>query len=176
MGMPYTLVVVFVAQVLPVLVAAAAAGVWWTVPLGDKVTLGFIATAALAIAAVLVAAAAAAHQDPRPFVVDPSHPALFSHPSDNGFPSDHTTFTAATAMAVAVVRRRTGAALSVLAVACGLARVAANVHHLQDVGAGLAIAAVAVLAARALWLLLGYRPGARGDLRRGRPRVMEPKL
>jgi undecaprenyl-diphosphatase len=89
--------------------------------------------------------------DPRPFVVDHIVP-LISHPADNGFPSDHTALATAVAAVVLLWHRRAGAALLVLAVLIGTARVGAHVHHWPDIIAGFAIgvvcAALGGLAAR----------------------------
>lgn len=134
----------FCAQILPLLVFAVAIGGWLFVPGRDKGRLAVRAIVGLTLTAALVLLAGFVHEDPRPFVVDPSHPALFTHPADNGFPSDHTAYAAAIALLVALVKPRLGVALLGLSVVAGLARVGANVHHIQDVVGGLLIAAVAV--------------------------------
>lgn len=95
--------------------------------------------------------AATLHADPRPFVQDPSTPALFPHPADNGFPSDHA---AAGGLLAALASRHKpvlGALATVGTVLIAAARVAAHVHHVQDVVAGLTIgAATGVLA---VWIV-----------------------
>lgn len=140
--------IVGVAQVLPLLVVAIAGVVWLVLPRPDKVRVAIHALLTVALTAGALWVAGTLHADPRPFVVDPSHPALFAHPSDNGFPSDHTTFAVAAALVVAAVRRRTGVLLVVLGIVGGMARVAANVHHVQDIVGGVVIAlAAAVFAA-----------------------------
>ena len=131
------------AQVLPIVPPLVAVLVWWRLARGERGRLAVHAVAALFVTAALVLLAGFVHSDPRPFVVDPSHPALFAHSADNGFPSDHTAYAATAALLLALVRRRLG--LILLAVAAGgLARVAANVHHLQDVLGSLVVALVAV--------------------------------
>ncbi|MEP6648603.1 MAG: phosphatase PAP2 family protein [Lapillicoccus sp.] len=132
------------AQVLPFLAPVAVLLVWWRLPGGAKARFGLLAVVSGVCAAALVLVAGLVHDDPRPFVLDPSHPALFPHDADNGFPSDHTTYAATAALVVATVRRRLGLLLLGSAVLGGLARVAANVHHVQDIVAALVIAAVAV--------------------------------
>jgi undecaprenyl-diphosphatase len=70
-------------------------------------------------------------------VQDPSTVALLPHPADNGFPSDHA---AAGGLLTALVlrhRRALGVAVGIGAVLVAVARVAAHVHHVQDVAAGL---------------------------------------
>ncbi|MDQ2758530.1 MAG: phosphatase PAP2 family protein [Actinomycetota bacterium] len=137
-----TLVVV-TAQGLPLAVVGLAALVWLTLPVRNKLRVALHGLVTLALTAGLVWLAGRLHTDPRPFAVDPSHPALFAHPADNGFPSDHTAFAVAAAFVVVAVRRRTGILLSLLGVLGGIARVTANVHHGQDIVAGVVIAGVA---------------------------------
>lgn len=135
--------VVVTAQALPLAVVVLAALVWLTLPVRDKLGVALHGLLTLALTAGLVWLAGHLHTDLRPFVVDPSHPALFAHPADNGFPSDHTAFAVAAALVVLAVRRRTGILLAVLGVLGGMARVAAHVHHVEDIVAGVAIACVA---------------------------------
>jgi membrane-associated phospholipid phosphatase len=143
--------IVAVAQYLPFLVPVAAGIIWLFLPRHDKVGLAVQAMVALIIAAALIALAAAVHSDPRPFVVDPSTKPLFAHPSDNGFPSDHTALAATVALLVMAYRRWVGAMLLAASMLVGAARVAAHVHHVQDIVAGVLIAAVAVAIALAAW-------------------------
>ncbi|MEO7058546.1 MAG: phosphatase PAP2 family protein [Lapillicoccus sp.] len=135
--------VVATAQWLPLAVVGVAALVWLVLPVRDKLRVAVHGLLTLALAAGLVWLAGQLHTDPRPFVHDPSHPAQFAHAADNGFPSDHTTFAVAAAVVVMVVRRRTGMLLAVLGIAGGMARVAANVHHVQDIVAAVVIACIA---------------------------------
>lgn len=136
--------VVVLAQDLLYVVALVAAGVWLLRerPSG-RVELAVAAVVALLVAVVLVKVAAAVHSDPRPFVQNPRLHPLFPHPADDGFPSDHSTVAMAVAVVVAWRHRVVGAVLALCAVVIGLARVAAHVHHLQDVAAGWVLGAVA---------------------------------
>jgi membrane-associated phospholipid phosphatase len=144
-------VIVAVAQYLPLLVAAAAAALWLTLPRSEKVGLAVKAVISIAVVAGLIQLAAALHTDPRPFVVDPSVRPLFAHPADNGFPSDHTALASTVALLVMTYRRGAGGVLLVAAVLAGLARLAAHVHHLQDIAAGVLLAGVTVAVAAAVW-------------------------
>lgn len=144
-------VIVGVAQYLLFVILAAAAAIWLYLPRQDKVGLAVQAIVSLVIAVVLIKVAAVLHADPRPFVVDPSIRPLFVHPADNGFPSDHTTLAATVALMVMIYRRGLGALLLVAAIFVGAARMAAHVHHGQDIVAGLLIAALAVGIAAATW-------------------------
>jgi undecaprenyl-diphosphatase len=87
--------------------------------------------------------AAHVHADPRPFVHDPRSTPLFAHPADNGFPSDHAAAGGLLTALVFRYRRALGILVGVAAVLVSVARVAAHVHHVQDVVAGLLIGLVA---------------------------------
>ena len=143
--------IVAAAQYLPVLVVVAAAGIWLTLPRGAKFGLAVQAILSLALVAVLIQVAAAVHTDARPFVVNPSLAPLFAHPADNGFPSDHTALSATVALLVMRYRRALGAVLLAASVLSGAARVAAHVHHAQDIVGSLLIAVVTVALATAIW-------------------------
>ena len=148
-------VVSMVAQYGLYVVAALAVVVWLTVPRVEKVAMAVEMVVGLVVVAILVRVAGVLHTDPRPFVQDPSMHPWFSHPADNGFPSDHTAVAAVAAFVV--VRRRLGAGLVLLAITVliGAARVLAHVHHLQDVVAGLVIGLVAAVAGALAWRAVG---------------------
>lgn len=133
----------FLAQWLPLLVVVAAGVVGLSLPPERRVPLLTQAVVGLGLTVLAVRTAGALHVDPRPFVVDRTVHPLFPHPADNGFPSDHTTFAVAASAVVLGVRRRTGAVLLVLGVVGGLARVLANVHHVQDIVGGVLLGLVA---------------------------------
>lgn len=96
--------------------------------------------AAVVITTVLVKIAASLHTDARPFVRDGIHP-YFGHSTDNGFPSDHTTYTALLAFLALHYSRKIGIGLAVVSLLVGSARVVAGVHHGQDIVAGFLIGA-----------------------------------
>jgi undecaprenyl-diphosphatase len=165
-------VIVAVAQYLLWVLAAGAVALWLTRDRSGKVRLGLEAVAGLAVVGGGIWLAAHLHSDPRPFVSDPSSAPLFPHPADNGFPSDHSAAAALVAVLIARYKPLLGALAGVAAVAIAWARVAAHVHHLQDVVAGLAIGAVAGVvgvwigsllwvAAGRRWTLTGARSGGR---------------
>lgn len=115
------------------------------------------------------------HTDPRPFVQDPSLTPLFSHAPDNGFPSNHSA-AAGLIAALVLLRRRwlIGLGLAGCAVAVGAARVAAHVHHVQDIVAGLLIGAAAAAIALVLVALLSSRLAARRGSEQPTPERVEP--
>jgi membrane-associated phospholipid phosphatase len=143
--------VVLLAQMVPLLVPAAALIVWLTLPRASKVSLGVQAVIALVVVLLLVQVAGAVHTDPRPFVSDPTLRPYFAHPADNGFPSDHTALASTVAFLVLRYRRRVGLVLLTASIVGGAARVVAHVHHVQDVAAGVVLAALSVALAAAVW-------------------------
>jgi undecaprenyl-diphosphatase len=143
-----TLVVLAAQDLLYVLVAVAAVA-WLLLDRPGKLRLAVGAVLGLALVGAGIWLAGHLHTDPRPFVSDGSR-ALFAHPPDNGFPSDHSAAAALLATVVAKRRWLVGVLLGAGAAVVAWARVAAHVHHLQDVVAGLAIGVVAGLVAT--WL------------------------
>ncbi|GAC1370324.1 MAG: hypothetical protein NVSMB39_3090 [Candidatus Saccharimonadales bacterium] len=81
--------------------------------------------------------------DPRPFVTDGLAP-LIPHAADNGFPSDHTLITSMLAFAVFFKNRLWGSVMLLVALAVGVSRVAAHVHHPLDIAGSFVISAIAV--------------------------------
>jgi len=155
------------AQYLPLVIPLAAALAWLTLPRAAKLPVAAQAILALVLAFALIRLGASLHVDPRPFVIDPSRPALFAHSADNGFPSDHTTLTATVALVVMAFRRRLGWLLLAASVLVGVARVAAHVHHVQDIVAGLLIAAAAVGITKMVWHWAAPGKAALGDVTPG---------
>jgi undecaprenyl-diphosphatase len=94
---------------------------------------------------VLLYIAKTVHHDPRPFVQNPHITPLFGHSRDDGFPSDHSLAAGLIATLVFLRHRLVGLLLAVAAVLIAWARVAAHVHHLQDVLAGLLLGALAAV-------------------------------
>lgn len=143
--------IILVAKYAVFLIALGAVLVWFFAERRDKVTMLVAGVVTLVLAGIAIRLAAYTWADPRPFVVD-GHAPLIPHAADNGFPSDHATIGAAIAAAVVAWRRWLGAGLFLIAIAVAAARVAAHIHHIPDVVAGLAVgsfcAAIGVLVAR----------------------------
>jgi undecaprenyl-diphosphatase len=152
-----------VAQVGLYVVAALAVVVWLTVPRPEKVAMAVEMVVGLVVVGLLVKAAGAVHTDPRPFVQNPALRPWFSHPADNGFPSDHTAVAAVTAFVVLRRHLRAGLLLLAITVLIGTARVLAHVHHVQDVVAGIVIGLVAAAAGGLAWHAVGDRVLGRLD-------------
>jgi len=85
------------------------------------------------------------YYDPRPFVSQHVTP-LIQHSADNGFPSEHTVFSMSVAFLLTFYRRRLGGLAVLIALAVGVARVAAHVHSPIDIIGGIIIAAIAASA------------------------------
>jgi undecaprenyl-diphosphatase len=85
---------------------------------------------------------AAVYFDPRPFVSGHFTP-LIPHEPDNGFPSDHTLLSSASAMTVFLRDRRIGTVLWLLAVVVGAGRIASGLHSPTDVIGSFTLAIVA---------------------------------
>jgi undecaprenyl-diphosphatase len=138
-----TTLIVDVAQYLLFVLAAVAAVVWLTLGRTGRFTLAVQAIVGLALVGAGIWLAASLHTDPRPFVHDPASRPLFAHAADNGFPSDHSAAAGLLTALVFRYRRWIGVLVAAGAVAIAWARVAAHVHHAQDVIAGLGIGVLA---------------------------------
>jgi len=142
--------IVWVAQYLLFGLALVAGLVWLTLDRVGRVRLALEGLLGLAVLGLGIWLAGTLHVDPRPFVQDPSVHPLFAHPADNGFPSDHAAAAGLLTALVVGYRRALGVLVGVGAVLVAAARVAAHVHHVQDVVAGLLLG----LAAGGVALLL----------------------
>src|SRR4051794_38102645 len=142
---------------------------WLTLDRAEKLRLGVEAVLGLVVLGLGIWVAGRLHVDPRPFVQDPSTVPLFPHPADNGFPSDHA---AAAGLLTALVlrhRRALGVLVGVAAVLVAAARVAAHVHHVQDVVAGLLLGLLAGLVGVLVTRIVAARlTGSAGSAANGR--------
>jgi undecaprenyl-diphosphatase len=146
----HTLIVVL-AQYLLYALALVAGVVWLILDRRGKAELAVQAVLGLALVGIGILLAGHLHTDPRPFVHDPHSTPFFPHAADNGFPSDHS---AAAGLLTALVfwwKRLVGLAVAAGAALIAWSRVAAHVHHGQDVVAGLLIGAAA--GALAIWVV-----------------------
>ena len=134
--------IIFCAKYLIFIVALIAGAYWLTLPKRRKLEMAIFGAVTLAVAFLLLKIGGTLYFDPRPFVTHHIIP-LFPHAPDNGFPSDHTTASAAIAVTVLAFSRKLGVALLMLAAAIGLARIAAHVHSPIDIIGGFVFAALA---------------------------------
>lgn len=135
--------ITFIAQYLIVVPVLAWLYVLLRLPKTLRLRFVLFSAAGLVLTFLLAKLASTIHHDPRPFVRDHVTP-YFTSSTDDGFPSDHTTYSALIAFVIWRFNRKLGLVLALIAVAIGAARVIAGVHHGQDVIAGLIIAAIAV--------------------------------
>ncbi len=99
----------------------------------------FFAVFAIPLIYLVAFLAGLAYDNPRPFVAENFIP-LVEHAADNGFPSGHTLFTASIAAIIYFFNRRIGNILLLIAMAVGMSRVGAGVHHSIDILASIVIA------------------------------------
>jgi undecaprenyl-diphosphatase len=126
-------------------------------PRSEKLNVAATAAVGLVLTLVFITIAAKLHNDPRPFVQNPHLHPLIAHSADNGFPSDHSAAAGLITTLIALRDRLLGAALGVCAIVVAAARVAAHIHHVQDVVAGLALGVLAALIATALLKVIARR-------------------
>lgn len=134
-------VVTVVAKYAIVIPAVSVVWMLWKLKKPQKLEFVFLLALSAVITAVLVKIATTIHQDPRPFTY-PGVTPYFSSSTDNGFPSDHTTFSAVIGFAVLYFNRKLSLVLLALALLIGLCRVIGKVHHLQDIAGGFMVAAL----------------------------------
>ena len=136
-----TSLIIFAAQYL--IYAIAIAGFVYVLQSPKRKTMALLAVCALPAAYLAAKVAGWFWYDPRPFVSDGVTP-LIAHAANNGFPSDHMLFGAAIASTVFVYNRPLGIVLWIAALAVGVARVLAGVHHAADIVGSAIIAPLAV--------------------------------
>jgi membrane-associated phospholipid phosphatase len=145
-NVPVDSVIAFAAQYLLVIMTVAFVVFWlFGADRAGKLRLGGAAVLGLVLAGVLLIAAGKLHSDPRPFVQNPRLHPLFQHARDNGFPSDDSVAAGLLAGLVLFRSRLWGAMFALAAFCMAAARVAAHVHHVQDVVAGLILGGIAAV-------------------------------
>lgn len=140
-------VIAWVAQYGLIVSAVITIVVWLRLPGPKKWEFALMGLIGGAIALLLLELAGKLYYDPRPFVVEHIAP-LFQHDADNGFPSDHTLLATFLAACVFFYSRKWSMVLLAVALAIGVTRVAAHVHHPIDIVAAMALALASALIAR----------------------------
>lgn len=136
------LFIIFAATYLFFVVALLGIVAWWQLPRRQKFQLAVQAFMAAVLAYVFTHIAGGLHQDIRPFVAQHFTP-LVPHAADNGFPSEHTTYSMLIAFVVLPYAKKWGWILSGLAAIVGLGRIGAGVHSPQDIVGGIVVAVLA---------------------------------
>jgi undecaprenyl-diphosphatase len=139
-------IIIFCAKYLFFLVVVLAFVYWLKLAKRQKIEMIVFGLITLAIAFVLAKLGGALFYDARPFVSD-HLVSLFPYTADNGFPSDHTLFSAVIAVTVYATSKKWGLVLGGLAILVGISRVLAHVHHPVDIIGSLVIAVAAGLVA-----------------------------
>ena len=134
--------IVFCAKYLIVAVGLIGLYVWLKQNSSAKLRLAVAVVVGGIVALIISKIFEKFYYDPRPFVSHDVKP-LFPHAADNGFPSDHTLYSALVATAVYFYSRKWGWTAFALAVIIGSSRVAAHVHSPIDIIGGLLIGIVA---------------------------------
>lgn len=137
-------IVIVIAQYFIIIPVALFGYVFIRAKRPEKTHLLALAIVSLIITTLLAKLANHIHTDLRPFIRDGVTP-YFKGSTDNGFPSDHTTYSALIACVVFTISKKWGIALFILATVIGSARVIAGVHHGQDIVGGLFIAMIGVV-------------------------------
>lgn len=101
-----------------------------------KIIVYSLVSAAFVMAIALIASSL--YYNPRPFVIDNSTP-LIPHSSNNGFPSDHTLFSAMFSFIIIPFSPVLGTLSLILTFIIGALRVYAGVHHVLDIIAAILI-------------------------------------
>jgi len=133
-----------------------------------KLDVAGAAVIGLILVGVFLVIAGAVHDDPRPFMQDPSLNNLLNHAPGNGFPSDHSCAAGLMAGIVGLRHRLYGAILAVAGILIAAARVAAHAHHVQDVVAGLLLGGIAAWLGTLLatWLIARFDVATRLGIQR----------
>ncbi len=139
-------IIIFCAKYLFFIIAVLAFIYWLKLAKRQKIEIIIFGSVALVLAFIMAKLGGALFYNARPFVTD-HVVALFPYVADNGFPSDHTLFSAVIAVTICSVSKKWGLVLGGLAVVVGISRVLAHVHHPADIIGSLVFAALAGLAA-----------------------------
>ncbi|HSX42645.1 MAG TPA: phosphatase PAP2 family protein [Candidatus Saccharimonadales bacterium] len=136
-------IITFVAQYCIAIPVAGWIFLFFRLGKQQRMRFALFSLAAVIATVVMVKIASMLHHDPRPFVRDHVQP-YFGHTNDNGFPSDHTAYSALIALVVMRYRLWLGSVLLGTALLIGTARVIAGVHHAQDIVGGIVCAGLGV--------------------------------
>ena len=139
-------IIIFVAQYLIFILPLLIGVILFRLPKSQRLPFTITAGTGTILSFVGIFVASHLFYDPRPFITSHVIP-LFSHPADNGFPSDHTTIAATLAFIGYVFSKKLGLIMIPIALAVGIARVLAHVHSWIDIVGGIGIAFLATLAA-----------------------------
>ena len=136
--------IIIVANYFILLPVIGAGLVIWQLRKTQRISYGITLVVGGLLALLLAHIAASLYYNPRPFMVGHFTP-LIAHAAGNGFPSDHTLLASFIGWVTLRYTRKYGVVMLIIALLIGLARVAAGVHHLEDIIASFIISGLAVL-------------------------------
>lgn len=150
-------IIIFCAQYLFLFVIVGICIAWLQTSKNLKAQFIVATVIAGAIAFILSRIAGKLYYDPRPFVTEHVKP-LIAHQTDNGFPSDHALLTGTLTAITYFFNKKLAAAMLVLAVIIGTARVLAKAHSPLDIIAGWLIGIIGAIVGYYLtrWLFERY--------------------
>lgn len=140
------LIVILGAEYLFIAIGIIAFIYWLRLTSKQKLKVAVFGIITIIIAFLLAKLGGAIFYNARPFVTD-HVTSLFPHIADNGFPSDHTLFSAVIAVTICSVSKKLGLLLGGLAIIVGISRVLANIHHPIDIIGSLVFAMISGLIA-----------------------------
>lgn len=132
----------FIASYLYMLTPAIVVAVFWRMPADRRRVMVLRGIVVLAASVILAKVGGAVYHEPRPFVVEHIAP-LIPHPADNGFPSDHTLLTSASAFLILPFSAAWAGIAAVIAASVGLARIGCHLHSVVDILASFVFAGMA---------------------------------
>ncbi len=139
--MNFNTFIIFVAQYYLFIAILCASVYFFQQPKGKRRKIFVFAILSFPLIYVIANIAAHFYFDPRPFTITHSTP-LIAHDPDNGFPSDHVLLLSAVAMLFSFFNRKLGVFLWISALAVGVARIYAGVHHPFDVAGSIVISSI----------------------------------
>lgn len=135
--------------------------IFWKLNSANRKQMAVIAVAGGLLSLILAKVGGHFYQDIRPQFRDGATP-LFGHSNNNGFPSDHTLLASFLGLLALGFSKKLGVAVLIAAGLIGWARVAAHVHHLNDILGSFIITAAAYLAVKYL-VNKFYAPAAKSE-------------
>lgn len=134
--------IIFLAKYLVFIIVLVAVFYWLSLSGKTKFQVALAVFLAAIAAVILVKIFGNLYYHPRPFISQSIVP-LVPHGNDNGFPSEHTTYSMTITAVLYFYHRRLAAGLFILTLLVGLGRVLAHVHAPIDILAGLLAGALA---------------------------------
>ena len=140
---------IFLAKYLIFFIAIAVLVYGWKLPSNKRLKYAVFVIKAGVLAVVLAKIASMFYYHPRPFVASGIKP-LIEHSADNGFPSEHTTYSMILALCLYAYDKKWGYWAIAAALLVGFGRIMVHVHSIIDILGGILIAALSAYIAKKL--------------------------